>query len=345
MKNIMTEYITYVSLRACGFLRARQSVQKCGRIDCLASLAMTLALFFLFIPSSFTAQTVSQVEVSAKVLKNKIKIGDEIRFWVKVDRPRKYSVLPFSEKMNLAPFEIKKINVAPIRKGQNRVQEIFGFTLTVFEIGDLKIPPVLVRYQDASGKPGEILTEPVPVIVVSVGKKLTDKDDVRPIKGPVSISLLRFRTWILSILAALLTIFLVTKIIIRWRKRNKDLESRKPPHIRVKIELERLKNQGLLEEKKLKEYYSGLADILKNYMDRVWKLQTHEHTTVEVLELLAEKNLEKNIIDKIKTVLEETDLVKFANVIPAPTLSDQLEKEIWEVVELTKPNEKETAKS
>ena len=89
----------------------------------------------------------------------------------------------------------------------------------------------------------------------------------------------------------------------------------------------------------MKEYYSALSDILRNYMDRVWKFQTHEHTTAEILEILKENNFEKSVIEKIKTILEETDLVKFAKRVPEYALSERLENEILEVAELTKPAE------
>jgi hypothetical protein len=302
-------------------------------------LAMALSFFFLSVSFSLAVEKAQPVTVTAKVLKSKIKIGDEIRLLVQVEHPRKFSVNPPSDKINLLPFEIKKVDAQPLRKGQNRVQVIYGLTLTVFEVGDLKISAFPVRYQDESGKPGEVWTDPVPVTVLSVGKKLTDKDDIRPIKGPVSISLLYFWNWILGILAALLAAFLTVKVVRRWLRNKRDLEALKPPHVRVKIELERLKNQGLLEEKKIKEYYSALAEISRNYIDRVGWVEAHEHTTVEILELLKERNLEKTVIEKIKIVLEETDLVKFAKVIPERTLADRLEKEILDIVELTKPSE------
>ncbi len=300
-----------------------------------------LALLLLFSTASSGAEKIHPVQATAKVLKSKIKIGDEIRFLVQVDYPRKFLVTLPSEKMNLSPFEIKKIDVAPTRKGQNRVQESYGLTLTVFEIGDLKIPPLSIHYQDETGKTGQAWTDSVPVTVVSIGKKLTDKDDIRPLKGPASLSLLRFRTWILGLLAALLAVFLVVKLVIGWLQRNKGLESLKAPHLRVKIELERLKNEGLLEGKKVKEYYSALSDILRNYIDRVWELQAHEHTTVEILDLLKEKNLDKEVAKKIQMVLEVADLVKFAKVVPERALADRLESEILDVADMTKPVEKD----
>ncbi len=297
-------------------------------------------LTLLFLPVlAFAAEKASPVEVSARVLKSRIKIGDEVRLLVQVDRPRKYTVTPPSPKTDLSPFEIKKVDAQPTVKGQNRVQETYGLTLTVFEVGAVKVPPITIRYEDGSGNPGEVRTEPVEVTVVSVGKKLTDKDDIRPIKGPVSVGLLRFRAWVLGILAGILAVVLAARLVRAWLKRDRDLESRKPPYERARIELKRLNDQGLLEEKKVKEYYTGLADILRNYMDRTWKFQTHDHTAAEVIELLKKNEFDKDVIAKVKSVLEETDLVKFAKRVPERELAERLGSEILEITELTKPAE------
>ena len=168
-----------------------------------------MTLVFLFVSYSFAAGPAQQVRVTAKVLKNKIKIGDTFRFLIQVERPRNYSVLPFPEKISPPPFEVKKRDAEPVRMGENRVKETFGFTLTVFELGELKVPPVTVRYQDEKGNPGELQTDPVAIKVVSVGKKLTDKDDIRPIKGPAVLDLGRFRDKVLGFLAGVLAVFLV----------------------------------------------------------------------------------------------------------------------------------------
>ena len=109
--------------------------------------------------------------------------------------------------------------------------------------------------------------------------------------------------------------------------------------MRVRIELERLKDQGFLEEKKVKEYYSGLSDILRNYMERALKLEALERTTFEIVQEMKQKNYEAAVIEKIRTVLEDADLVKFAKHMPERSLAERLEREILEVVDMTKPSE------
>lgn len=306
-------------------------------------------IFFLFLfPLSSplfpccAAQSAQQVRATAKAMKNKIKIGDELRYLVQVERPRNYTVLPLTEKVPLAPFEVKRIDAVPARTGENRVKETFGMTLTIFELGKFIIPSIPVQYKDEKGNLGEVLTGPVPVEVVSVGKKLTDKDDIRPIKGPVSLGLGRLRDNLLGILTGILAAVLLVKIIRRKIREAREAESRKPPHERVKIELARLNDQGLLADKKIKEHYSGLSDILRNYMERAWRLEALERTTFEIVEEMKQKNFDPAVTGKIKHVLEETDLVKFAKYTPDRTLADRLEAEILEAVESTRPGDKKT---
>ena len=73
------------------------------------------------------------------------------------------------------------------------------------------------------------------------------------------------------------------------------------------------------------------------------KLEAMESTTFEILQVMKEKNYELAVIEKIKHVLEETDLVKFAKNNPERAAADRLEREILEVVEITKPNEIDTS--
>ena len=281
-----------------------------------------------------------QVRATARALKNKIKLGDELRYLVQVERPRQYSITPLPARIPVTPFEVKRRDEAPVRTGENRVKETFGFTLTAFELGKLTIPSISVQYKDENGAPGEVNTEPVTVEVLSVGKKLTDKDDIRPIKGPVALGLARLKANLFGILAGLLAVILLVKMIRRKRRELKDAESRKPPHLRVKIELARLKDQGYLEENKTKEFYSGLSDILRTYMERALKFEALERTTFEIVTEMKQKNFDLTVIEKIKHVLEETDLVKFAKYAPERSLAGSLENEILDIAESMRPAEK-----
>jgi hypothetical protein len=296
---------------------------------------MTL-VFFLPLAAYSYAQT--PVTVTARAVPSKVTIGDEIRLLVQVDRPRKYSVAVPAGEQRLDPFEVKRVETTPFADGRNRVRETFVVVLTVFELGDLEIPPVMVKYKDESGREGYLLGPPAAVKVASVGKKATDKDDIRPIKGPVSLSLAALRVWALSLLAFFLGVVLAVKVYWRIRhQREIDLESRKPPHERAVLELGRLWKRNYLENGRAKEFYSELADILRRYLERQFAIEALEQTSFEIVRSLKEKEFTGEAVSRASELLEQSDLVKFATFVPPRRRADELAAKLSEFVEQTKP--------
>jgi hypothetical protein len=298
---------------------------------------MTLTAVF-FLSQSVFAQT--PVTVTARAVPSKATIGDEIRLLVQVERPRAYSVAVPAGEQRLDPFEVKRVEATPFVDGKNRVRETFVVVLTVFELGELEIPPVMVKYKDGSGREGYLLGPPAAVKVVSVGKKAADKDDIRPIKGPVSLSMAALRVWALSLLAFFLSVVLAVKVY--WRIRNRreiDLESRKPPHERAALELGRLWKRNYLENGKAKEFYSELADILRRYLERQFTIEALEQTSFEIVRSLKEKEFAGEAVSRASELLEQSDLVKFAAFVPSRRRADELAARLSEFVDLTKPSE------
>lgn len=306
-----------------------------GRAILCAGVAM---LFVCRLPvSGLAAEKASLVTVEARVLKDKVKIGDEIRLLLKVEHPRTFTLEALDPKMPVSPFEIKRLEPIPVRRGQNRVEETFRMTLLVFGTGQLQVPPIPVRYTDASGKPGQVSSEPVKVTVLSVGKKITDKDDIRPIKGPAASDLTRFWTGIGALLAGALAVFLLVRLILRFVRSRENAESRKPAPVRARIELERLKDRGLLEEKNYREYYAGLSDILRRYLERRFGFKALDETSAEILKSLERPDVPGEARRDAARILKDCDLVKFAKTVPSYELAGELESLIFGVIEATPP--------
>jgi hypothetical protein len=304
-------------------------------------------IFFLICPfgtGSGEAASSDSVEITTRAWPTKTTVGGEIRLFASVEHAGGFSIEPPPLKTSLAPFEIKKIQkLAPLERG-GVTRDRFVFYLTAFEIGDFPIPPVAMRFTDRFGNPGVAQTQPVPVKIVSVGKKPTDKDDIRPIKGPVSTDTDFLRSFFLGLCAFFLTLFLIVKIILRRKNRSFfDSESLKPAHERAALELGRLKKKNYLSQGKHKEFYSEFSDILRRYLERRFQIETLELTTVEAVRVLKVKEFDADVVDGVKTILENADLVKFAKYLPPDGLENQLETALTALIDKTKPAEEVSA--
>jgi hypothetical protein len=78
----------------------------------------------------------------------------------------------------------------------------------------------------------------------------------------------------------------------------------------------------LWQNNKIKEYYSELTEIVRGYIERELKVPALENTSDEILEMIKDFKTSdtietsKETIDKLKDLLREADLVKFAKSKP-----------------------------
>jgi hypothetical protein len=72
-------------------------------------------------------------------------------------------------------------------------------------------------------------------------------------------------------------------------------------------------------KRRVKEYYSELTDIARNYIEEAIEIPAMESTTSELIVALRAASLKKKMsvsqetIRKLRRVLKQADLVKFAN--------------------------------
>ena len=102
-----------------------------------------------------------------------------------------------------------------------------------------------------------------------------------------------------------------------------------PPYQTALEELAKLKNSGLLDEGKIKEFYITLTEIIRKYLGAVYSIDTLDKTTGEIYQELRQAVADKKALVFIKDFFEACDLVKFAKYRPEP-------KEAWEDFEKAK---------
>jgi hypothetical protein len=266
------------------------------------------------------AKSQNNNNVIASVDTNSGLIGDHFHLKLKVDLDTSFTVKfpEFNDSLGKLLI-INKGKIDTIRKNGylNLNQEL---TLTSYDSGYFQIPElyfIYTRKNDTILYP--VTTNPINLVLHSVAIDTTKpiKDIKPPLQVPFSII---DYIWYIIIFIALI---ILSYYIIKYLKNKKidKLDNSKydpkiPIHIFALLELEKLEQEKLWQNGKVKEYYSRLTDILRLYLEKRFDFPALESTTPEILYQINRYISGVEILSNLKYILEFADLVKFAKQIP-----------------------------
>ena len=295
-----------------------------------------VSLLLLF---SFVAFAQNTPVVKAEIDTTNIRIGEQFEFKITVNDTANV-IIPKLEKLTgLEIIEDKKIDTL-------KNQLIKKYILTSFDSGAYYIPQQQIFIRQRLH-----LTDSLLIKVASV-KVDTTKQKMFPIKAIQSepYQFDDFKPYLWYALIALIIIGLMLYFILRKKKEVEEevVVPSLPPFEEAIQKLHELDEKLLWQNFQIKEYYSELTEIVRGFIERELKVPALESTTDELIDILTDFNDSKAIsttketIKKLRDLLREADLVKFAKSKP---FSEQIEanrKEAEEVVTELKP---ETIKS
>ena len=92
-----------------------------------------------------------------------------------------------------------------------------------------------------------------------------------------------------------------------------------PPDERALKKLEDLRRKELWQAGKVKEYYTELTDIVRNYLEEAWGINSTDMTSDETLEAYRDSKAHDEACEsKLRQTLHTADMVKFAKGEPLP---------------------------
>ena len=134
----------------------------------------------------------------------------------------------------------------------------------------------------------------------------------------------------LSLILGFMERLLLIIVFFLWKyfknKKNRPApisSSRLSPYDEAMQSLEQLKGFDLQKPDAVKQFHSKLAEIFKWYISRKQRISIMNKTTGDVLVLLTENSLSKDIITSTATALRCGDAVKFAKYLPSVTESNE----------------------
>ncbi|MEZ7856084.1 MAG: BatD family protein [Polaribacter sp.] len=251
--------------------------------------------------------------VKAEIDTTNIRIGEQFQLKISVDETQNV-IIP---KIQLKGLEV--IDSTRIDTIKNSL--IRRYILTGFDSGAFYIPQQQIFVKNQAFLTDSLL---INIATIAIDTLKVKKFPIKSIKKePYTFD--DFRIYIYLILAILAIIgFWIYWFVIRKRKETEDAPTYRtlPPFEEAILRLNELDEKLLWQNNKIKEYYSELTEIVRGYIERELKVPALENTTDEVLAMIKDfKNLDsietsKETIKKLKDLLREADLVKFAKSKP-----------------------------
>ena len=144
--------------------------------------------------------------------------------------------------------------------------------------------------------------------------------------------------WVLLIFMLITGYFLYRK----W-KNNRSEETSGTTELSLKertlLAIDMLEKERMWEKGKLKEHYIELSFILRSYLSSRYDLNLLENTTREAQLLLTHKGLHPETVRVIGTVLDQSDMVKFARSAPLEMEVLKVSQQVRQIVAETSPIE------
>ena len=286
------------------------------------------------------SQGLGYAQVRVSIDTTAIRIGEQLEYASEVEA---------AEGVRFPKFEqdsLNRVGVVKSKIDSLKNSLIMRYTLTSFDSGQYVLPGQEVYIRDK-----RFLTDPV---VIDVGTVPVDtiKQPMYPIKTiskePYLFSDYLNYFWglllLLAVIGGLLYYFL------RDKPSYEEMIERIPPFDRAKQRLAELDARKLIEQNRVKLYYVELTDIVRTFIEREMNIPALESTTDELLETIGDfnqsskLNIPSETLAKLKRLLQDADLVKFAKSKPLLNEIELHRNDAEKIIEIMHPLQKEAEK-
>jgi hypothetical protein len=285
--------------------------------------------WLFFIAIMIVGSTSAQQSIAWSTLdSNSIMIGDQVVFELGITAPKNsvvsWPVINDTLTSNIEVLRRKNIDTTLNNSEISYNQKLI---ITSFDSGYFEIPPIEFKL----GYPGDSTTSIFSTGVLFLQVFVPEVDTTqafKPIIGPIKepYTLMEVLPWIVVITAGIVLIILLI-IYLRRKKKKQPVFKRKPKpelpaHVLAINQLEELRLAKIWQSGKLKKYYTKLTDIIREYIANRYGYDALERTSFEITTELNNYNINKEAMNKLESVLNLSDMVKFAKSVPTALEND-----------------------
>lgn len=288
-----------------------------------------------------------EISVTAAFDTSRILIGDQVSFSIMIDQPAGLKLtLPYFRDSLVKNIEILSgpaIDTSSINTDKIRITE--KYLVTSFDSGLYRVDPVYAEISDAGGikrfYSDYSILEVARVKIAPPDTSSKIFDIAPPYHAPMTLG--EILPWLLLGLLVSVIIWLVIKLInkLKITKKEKVVPViTEPAHIVAFRDLGKLQGETLWQKGETKKFYIRLTEIIRQYLENRFGVNSLELTTSETLDAMVRTGFKKDGSYKmLRSVLTGADLVKFAKYKPEPAENDSAFSSSWDFVEATKLSE------
>ena len=323
----------------------------CGRPGPRRWLSFSLALMLFAVAiAAAPAQGAPPpgVRVSLVADTPELTVGDIVTLSLIISHPEhSTAVIPRLER-EWGLFEVQaQTSVQTVSQGDGIRTVAKQFRVTLFAPGTFETPELPVSIRGPDGTVAEM--SPVPV-QLTVNPVLTSADDeLKDLRPPADLSTPFWEQPIVLVLIAIVALAVAggTAFFLYRRSRRTEEplkvtpDTRTPREIAIQ-ELERIGHLGLPARGEMKEHYTLVAAVLREYIGAIYPeygggRNADDMSTEEIAAGILQSDLDYANAKLVVELLQEADLVKFANDTPTAARANEVLVQARNVVEATRP--------
>ncbi len=282
------------------------------------------------------------VEVKGEVKNTSVSVGKPFALDLSMKVPYGYFVEWNDFVTDTLSGQIDIIKRSPVERSADADSNLIvhqQLTLMTFDTGVVRLPAVGLTYAKSFDDDMRLkaFTEPIDLYVTTIAVDTTQayRPIVEPIAAPLKMK--DVFPWLLAILVLVL-LAIGIRYFLKRRRIHVDADGNIiygpviPPYDKAVNDLEALKQKKLWQAGKVKEYFSSLTDIAREYIEGQFGVNAVEMTTDDILEEVKDLEFDEASYEKLKGTMQLADLVKFAKYTTTNLENDMAMRDMTDFV-------------
>jgi hypothetical protein len=253
----------------------------------------------------------AQEKINVSLDKNKVFIGDIVKFTVKVQLPQNAQISA-AQNFDFVDFDIISSDIRRV-SGTENIYEL-KFNVAAYKTGTLTLNQLAVFYLNSDGTDNLFFTPEAQIEVVSIvgNKAVQDIKDIKALKKLKVKSIYIFLT-VIALVLLIICIISVVKAAARLIRKPKQLEI--DPKTRALDALSDLyKNRN---DVSARIFYYKMSEILRTYASKRYNFNAMEMTTSEFFGKVKTFIPEEINVNEFKNYLKIFNLARYADFTPS----------------------------